>query len=46
MADGQKAPWKLPAQAHATALYGRVIDELQGLDKARVEKRIASVSAA
>jgi hypothetical protein len=44
--DGQKPPWKLPAQTHAAVLYGRVVNELQGLDKARVEKRIASVAAA
>jgi hypothetical protein len=43
--DGQKPPWKLPAQTHAAVLYGRVVNELQGLDKARVEKRIATVAA-
>lgn len=45
-ADGQKPPWKLPAQTRAASTYGRVVNDLQGLDKARVEKRIASVAAA
>ena len=43
-ADGQKLPWKIPAQTHAAVLYGRVVNELQGLDKARVEKRLAAVA--
>ena len=45
-ADSQKPPWKLPAQTHAVSIYGRVVNDLQGLDKARVEKRIATVAAA
>lgn len=45
-ADGQKTPWKLPAQIRAAMTYGRVVNELQGLDKARVEKRISTVAAA
>jgi len=45
-ADAQKPPWKLPAQTRAAATYGRVVNDLRGLDKARVEKRIANVAAA
>jgi hypothetical protein len=30
-------------QAHATELYKRIVDKLDGLDKARVEKRIGSL---
>jgi hypothetical protein len=45
-AESQKPPWKLAAQARAVFLYARVVDDLQGLDKARVEKRIATVAAA
>ena len=45
-AEGQKAPWKLLAQSHAAELYGRVANDLQGLDRARVEKRISQVAAA
>jgi hypothetical protein len=44
-ADAQKPPWKLPAQTRAAATYGRIVNDLQGLDKARVEKRIANVAA-
>lgn len=45
-ADGQKSPWKVPAQVRAGTFYGRVVNDLQGLEKARVEKRIATVAAA
>jgi hypothetical protein len=45
-AETQRNPWKLPAQSRAVAIYGRVINDLQGLDKARVEKRIAAAVAA
>lgn len=44
-AEGQKPPWKLPAQSHAAELYGRVVNDLQGLERARVEKRISQVAA-
>jgi len=44
-AAGQKSPWKLLAQSHAAKLYGQVVNDLQGLDRARVEKRISQVAA-
>lgn len=45
-ADGQKPPWRIPAQVRAGTFYGRVVNDLQGLDKARVEKRLAAVAEA
>lgn len=44
-AEGQKSPWKLLAQSHAAELYGRVVHELQGLERARVEKRVSQAAA-
>ena len=45
-AEGQKPPWKLAAQTRAVFLYSRVMNDIEGLNKARVENRMGRVAAA